>query len=358
MIAAACAALACDRGEKPLATYGDTSVMPGEFLKELDHLLEDGRSLADMKVSPETLLRRVVRLKLLADTARERVGELNATDQGRLELFQERLMRDELLAERYPDPIVIDATDVQARYETLDTTVPLELKRAEIEAELREVRRQSRERDFEAELLDAAAFATDSATVALVARRFAAHYDSLTALGTLGADAPLPLFTTDEKAHRFFTVFGQAFTVQALLDELVVAPPQRWKDGEAEATLRVLARRRALSIVLTALAQQRGLFQRPDIAEKIDRKRSEMRVNTLLRDVWQGIRPTDEDARQELAIRGLEDPSPSDIAAMRDAIVQQRRFDQMQAFLVELENRHEVVYYPERLAAVLEERSR
>ena len=61
--------LACSRGEKPLATYGGKAITSTDMIQELDFFLEEGRTLADVGLTPETFLDRMLRFRLLLDAA-------------------------------------------------------------------------------------------------------------------------------------------------------------------------------------------------------------------------------------------------------------------------------------------------
>jgi len=108
--------LACSKGEKPLATFGESVFTAADYQDELGYLLEPGQTLSDVGLTPEGFLRRVVRLRLLLAESERRVPTLPPSAASRLAAYQEMLFREEMAKEAYPD-VPVPEEEIRARYE-------------------------------------------------------------------------------------------------------------------------------------------------------------------------------------------------------------------------------------------------
>lgn len=435
----------CGEDETFLARYGDGEVFTvDDYRAELAYFLEDGQTLAEMELTPETFLERAVRFRILQIEAIERVPTLAPNDQARLALFQESVLHEMLLEQLYPEPPAFSEADIMKRYEVRawpehhilhfqtrskpladeviaaveggegfptaasrvagqnpldanyvdlaflrpdqippqweDVAFPLapgevsdvlstgqghhvfacvetrrtpyaELRPAIVE-DLETEARERRFEDLEGELLSAARFRPDSATVALVATRFAAHRDSLQREGVETRSLAIPRFTDAERGRTFFEVAGTPFTVQALLAELTAVPGQPIERGNELERFHRLARRRALSDVVIRVADQRGLTQNPAFQERVDRKRRELHMNTLLRELWRGLGPTEEEVREQILARGEDLPGADGLRVVTFQLQRKRQANRLDEYLDQLVVKYEVEFFPERLPEV------
>ena len=230
---------------------------------------------------------------------------------------------------------------------------PYERLRAAIVKELESEVRATRTASFETEILAAGEFRTDSASVNLVIRRVSAHRDSLRRLGTDPRISPPPLFTITERDRPLFTVFSQPFTVGSLVAELADGLPGVWSTVTDRQTLEDIARRRALSSVIMAMARRRSFDQNAEIVDKIRRKREEFLVNMMLRELWRDLRPSAEEAREALAAMGQPSPDDDTVVRVQDQLLRSRQAQQLDRYTSELEQRENVRYFLERLPAAM-----
>jgi len=436
----------CSGSDEPLATWGDESVTADEYMRELDYFVEPGQSLADYGNTPEDFLRRVVRFRLVVDSARRSVPALAPSDQGRLDLFREALLRDAICDQAFPEPPLFEEAIIRERYEdrareerevqhlrTLDPAVaadaqaallageafpdmvrrlreehpdevtggsfgfvtkgylppaweavvwsleegevsellktpegtnifrcggirmtPYEPERALILEELNDAERRRRLADMEANLLQQAGFAPDSTTIELVIDRFTAHVDSLRQQGVETGPIGMPAFSEEERSLPFFTVAGEPFTVSSLTIELSTLSVNRWPTGQEAEVMHSLARRRAFSSVLGSVAAQQGLHQRPDIQERMNRKQDELFMNTLLREIWRGLEPTEEEMREILVNSGQAIPGEVGLREMMERLANQRQAEALDAYISRLEEQQAITYYFDRLPEVME----
>lgn len=229
---------------------------------------------------------------------------------------------------------------------------PFELMRPVIERELREEAIEARRRAIDAQLLVDTRFTPDTTTIALVAARFAAHRDSLATRP--GSRIGLPPFTPDELERPLFRVMDQPFTVEALLAELAQFDTSTWTPGRERELLLQIARRRALSVGLQQVAASRGIYQRPDVQTRLERKRAEFMMNALLREVWSGAAVTDQELRERLREQGEAVPGEEALRQLREQITREIQNSRLQAFVDEILARHEIALFPERFPELLE----
>ncbi len=431
--------LGCPGDDEPVATYGDHEITADEIVAELDFLLEDGQTMADLQLTPDAFLRRVVQMRMLVEAAKRRVPALSEGDDARLALYRETLYKEALLDTRYPEPPVFDEATLRARHEetyaekpTLlhfrgdetataamqaalargesftdaaralaetDSTIvaqslggigvgelpptleqaalslpvgstsdpvrasdgthlfhcvsrerePFQSVRDDIVAALRVDVRRSQMADLESELLLQGMFRPDSSTIGFLADRIAGHRDSLEASGLQSSRMRLPRLSEEDRRRTFFDVLGRSFTAAELWAELGGVEQSALKKGQEIDQLHVLARRRALSAIVQEVAAQRGLVQRPDIVERVERKRDEFFTNTLLRELWRGLEPTPEEVAAEMERQGMEVPGEAGLRRIVDQTTRQRQGARLDQFLQQLEVQENVRYYPERL---------
>lgn len=314
--------LACSRGDKPLATFGTDSLTPTEYIEELDFFLEETQTLADVGVTPEAFLDRAVRFRILSSAAERSTPRLGPRDTARLAAYRERLLQQAMVEEAFADGPPVEAGSEEYR------------------------RRLSL---FEEDLLRTASFAPDTSLHELMALRLGAFRDSVVREGVDLRSAGAPRFSGELEARVLFQVMGSGFPLGVLVAELSASGmlwmPQVWTSETALA----LSRRRALSAILDEISRQKGYMERPDIRARVVRKRRELTVNTLLRELWRGSEPTEEDLTE---LRVAPDGTVRDSVAVRqlaDQLVRQRQAQRLDEYINQLSAQMDVQFFPERL---------
>ncbi len=289
-------------------------------------------------MTPEQFLRRVVRFRILVDAAERGTPTLGTLDGNRLALYQESLVKRVLMDEAFSHlpPVTEDSEEYVQRAALLTE-----------------------------DLLRAAGFESDSTALRMVSDRLTAHLDSLRRSASPPPTIGTASFTENEKAQTLFRLMGSEFPVRAFLAEVAVTPTSLLQQGLGYDEAQGIVRRRAFSIVLAEIARRQGILERPEISRLIERKRQELTVNTLLRELWQGVSPSEEEVRSLLADSGKPSPTEAEMRESTEQLVRQRQAQRLDEYIDQLSAPLEIRYYPERLAealarfeAVRQERSR
>ena len=431
--------LACGDEDKPLATWGDNELSAAEYDAELSFFLNEGESLADYNLDGLAFLERVVKYRILYDAASRTIPVLSPTDEGRLQLYRDALVREELMEEAFGEPAPIAEEDIRARWErekveerhllhfqapSLDVVQafraaivggePFEptvtrfseenpgvrggelgymrpnslppqfeeeawrLSPGEISEpfstgtgyhvlrctdvrfspyeELREYFRQEieresnerRARDLDTYLLQLGQVVIDSVSVARVAERVRAYRDSVPETG--GA---FPELDVAARERALFTLSGQPFTVRQMTAEMGRFNPRDWPAGGEFEQVAGIARRRALSQIINNIALQQGHYEDPKVLGLVERKRKELIVNTLLRDIWRGLEATDEEVHKILAEGGRDVPGPSAMIELKRELTRKRQAEALDTYMAELLRNLDVTYHADRIPAGL-----
>jgi hypothetical protein len=203
---------------------------------------------------------------------------------------------------------------------------------------------ERRTRDLDTYLLQLGEVSIDSVSVLRVAERVRGYRDSVPETG--GA---FPELGVAERDRALFTLSGQPFTVQQMTTEIGRFTPREWPVGSEVPQIREIARRRALSQIINSIAAQQELHTDPEIAALVERKRKELVVNTLLRELWRGLEATDEEVRQALVEGGRDTPGPGALAETKRELTRKRQADALDQYLAEVMRNLDVQFYTDRI---------
>jgi hypothetical protein len=75
-------------------------------------------------------------------------------------------------------------------------------------------------------------------------------------------------------------------------------------------------------------------------------------MNTLLRELWRGLGPTEDEVRDQIRARGDDVPGPEGLRVVTFQLQRQRQAERLDQYLDQLVEKYEVEIYPDRIPEV------